>query len=151
MPIIHALMASLADTVFLHYLRKFFPVDIAHKAMACRLISYYTVYAATRSLTNNVEEFFTICILASMQNEKNKIKGFMNFHLFSFFSFVIRPTSAINLIPIYFYQFFILTKDSGSRLKFIFQFILVGYECFKLNVLKFQINFFLFQVLWSAQ
>jgi hypothetical protein len=63
-----------------------------------------------------------------MQNDKNKTKSYMKFHLFSFLSFVIRPTSAINLIPIYFYQFFVLSKDGSSRLKFIFQFILVGYE-----------------------
>ena len=129
-------MSSLADTIFLYYLRKFYPVEVAHKAMVCRLINYYTVYAATRSLTNNVEEFFTICILASMQNEKNKTKGFIKFHFFSFLSFVIRPTSAINLIPIYFYQLFVLSKDDSSRLKFIFQFIIIGYEFEILNKLK---------------
>jgi hypothetical protein len=126
-PIIHACITAIGDLVYLIFLKKFFKKDIAYKAMACRLFNFYNLYSSTRSLTNNIEEFFAICILASFKRDLDLNKNFWFFHLFAFLSFVIRATSAINLIPIYIYQFFHLIKENSIRFKFILQFILVGY------------------------
>ena len=128
MPIIHAFISALGDLIFYLYAKKFFEHNIAYKALICRLLSYYTIYSCTRSLTNNIEEFFTICILASLQKPSDQTNNtqFYKFHFLSFVSFVIRSTSAINLIPIYVYQFLFLITDNKTRLKFFLQFILVG-------------------------
>ena len=127
-PIVHAFISSVGDLVYLIFLKKNFKKNIAYKAMACRLFNFYTIYSSKRSITNNIEEFFTICILASFKTDSDLNKSnFWFFHLFAFLSFVIRATSAINLIPIYMYQFFHLIKENSIRFKFVFQFILVGY------------------------
>ena len=120
----HAFGSALADLLFIKFSIKFYGEQIAKYAIFCRMISWFTLYMSTRSLTNNVEEMFTIFCLASLK--MNKDSSYWSLHLFGFISFVIRATAAINLLPIYVFQFFFLCKSSLSRIKFFYQFVSVG-------------------------
>ena len=130
MPFLHSILSACADLLFVLYVKRFYGLNIAYKASLCRIISWFTVYMCTRSLTNTIEEIFTIFSLAALQQasslNKTNTNSYWWFHLCGFFSFVIRSTSAINLIPIYTLQFFYLCKTSYSKCKFTAQFILVG-------------------------
>ncbi len=117
---------------FYGYSKHFFGHKIANKALILRLISWFTIYTSTRSLTNNLEEMFTIFCLNCLINPKSQtimdsqINSYWLFHFISFISFSIRATAAINLIPIYVYQFFYLIKSNSARFKFVFQFVITG-------------------------
>ena len=120
----HCLLAALADLALFAFVNKNYGSNLAYKVAFCRKISWLNSYMSTRSLTNNVEEILTIFCLYSIERNPGKNTNFMLFHFFAFLSFVIRSTAAINLIPIYFYNFFFLCKS--SKFKFIYQFVLVG-------------------------
>ena len=124
---------------FLAYVKKIHGEKLAYKAIFCRLTSWFTIYTSPRSLTNSLEELFTVICLSLMQpdesysSKKNdthkKIRqepNYWSFHLVAFTSFVIRSTAAINLIPIYVYHFFFLCNKFSSKLRFIQQFLISG-------------------------
>lgn len=105
-----------------------------------RTISWFTIYMSTRSLTNNMEEIFTIFCLARLINvpseaAKSSKDSFWLLHICGFVSFAIRATAAINLIPIYVYQFFFLCQTYQSKFRLFWQFILTGFVVLGLNVL----------------
>ena len=120
-PIIHSIISSIADLAFFIYTRRTYGKNISYLATSCRLISWFTIYTSSRSLTNTLEEVFTIFCLASLSQTR-----FWLIHLFGFVSFVIRPTAAINLIPIYIYGLFFLCESLRLKLKFLIQFIFIG-------------------------
>ena len=133
-PLIHAIGSACADLAFFKFVKRFYGSDIANKASFCRTISWFTMYMSTRSLTNNLEEIFTIFCLASLHKPSTdeKITNQNNYwilHLFGFVSFATRATSAINLIPIYVYQFFGLCSTNYSKFKLFYQFTLIGFVC----------------------
>ena len=127
---IHGLLSACADMAFYSYSKNFYGHKIANQAFILRLISWFTIYTCTRSLTNNLEEIFTIFCLNCLHNPKSTTIKMNNsywlFHFVCFISFIVRSTAAINLIPIYVYQFFYLIKSNSIRLKFIIQFIVTG-------------------------
>lgn len=130
-PVLHATVSACADLVFYKFTRRVYGPEIADKAIFCRLVSWFTLYMSTRSTTNTLEEIFTIFCLASMQESpsrklENIATNYWTLHICGFVSFVTRATSAINLIPIYVYQLFVLCNSNYLKLKFIFQFALVG-------------------------
>ena len=124
----HCFLASVADFAFYLFVARFYGEALAFRAGFCRLVSWLTIYMSTRSLTNNIEEIFTVFCLYSMQKfPLASNKSFLSLHLFAFFSFLIRSTAAINLAPTYFYNFFVLCNNPQLKLKFFYQFIFVGY------------------------
>jgi hypothetical protein len=139
-PIFHSLLNAWGDVFFLRYAKQFHGESIAYKAIFCRLTCWFTVYTSPRSLTNSLEEFFTVICLSLMRSDesysykkndkqkpstKNK-PNYWIFHAVAFTSFVVRSTAAINLIPIYVYHFFYLCKHFSSKLRFIQQFLIMG-------------------------
>ena len=124
---------------YIVYVKRYFGEEIAIKATFCRLTSWFTIYTSPRSLTNSLEEFFTVVCLNLMQSDEanshkkddksKKIKSvnYWKFHFAAFVSFVIRSTAAINLIPIYVYHFFYLCNTVTSKLRFFLQFLLMGF------------------------
>lgn len=126
-PILHCFISSCGDLLFLVYAKKFFGLQIAYLSSICRTMSWFTIYMSPRSLTNSLEEILTIACLSCIDN-RNNTGSYFKFHLSGFMSFIIRATSAINLIPIYFYQFFIISYSKASKFKLIQQFIIVGYS-----------------------
>ncbi len=134
----HALLSALADLLFFTYVKRTFGLGLAKIAISCRLFSWYLIYISTRSLTNMLEEAFTImslnCLPKSAEkkpkshskSEKNTKNSFWLFHSINFLSFVLRSTAAINLIPIYIFYFFILLQTKWSRFVFIIQFAFIG-------------------------
>ncbi len=126
MPLLHATASALADLVFFQLTSRLYGPKIGENALFCRLISWFTVYMSSRSTTNTLEEIFTIFCLGSLKKTSSFSTNYWVLHIFGFISFVTRATSAINLIPIYIYQFLILCNSSYLKLKFFLQFALVG-------------------------
>ena len=132
------MLSAWADLFYLRYVKRFFGENIAFKASFCRLTSWFTIYMSSRSLTNSLEEVFTIICLSLMRaddtpglkKKDNATKSARNqywlFHAVAFTSFVVRSTAAINLIPIYVYHFFFLCSSSNSKIRFFVQFVLTG-------------------------
>jgi hypothetical protein len=129
-PTVHAVLSAFADLLFFAFTKRFYGNQIACKASLCRTISWFTMYMSTRSLTNNLEEIFTIfCLinLVSVSNETtSRSTNYWLLHTCGFVSFVIRATAAINLIPIYVYQFFFLCQTYHSKAKLFWQFVFTG-------------------------
>ena len=136
-PIIHCLLNAVGDLIFLLFAKRVYGYDIAYKATFCRVILWFTIYASSRSLTNSLEEFFTIICLSLLkindevgERKKNKSRkesySFWLFHIFAFSSFIFRATAAINLIPIYVYQFVFLCSSIKARVYFLIQFVMIG-------------------------
>jgi phosphatidylinositol glycan class B len=118
-PIIHSLLTAIGDLVFYKYVKRLYGPKIAWTSTLLRCISWYSIYTSPRSLANSLEEFFTILVLYCLLNEK-----IFMFHVFAFAEFMIRPTAAINLIPIYFYAFF--HRLENVKLQFVSLFLLAG-------------------------
>jgi hypothetical protein len=119
---VHAVLTSIGDLTFLLYTSRVYGKQIGFLATVCRLVSWFTLYTSTRSLTNSMEELFTILCVASLDS-----KRFWPLHVCGFTSFAIRPTAAINLMPIYVYQFFVNCDSVKAKAQFIIQFIAIGY------------------------
>lgn len=123
-PVCHAIFTAIADLVFYKYSTRAYGSSIGGVATACRLILWYSLYTGARSLTNNIEEAFTIFCLNSLTYDKSQ--KYWPLHLFAFISFAVRPTAAVGLIPIYVYQFLALCPSIQSKVKFLTHFVLVG-------------------------
>ncbi|CAF0912048.1 unnamed protein product [Brachionus calyciflorus] len=133
-PILHCLLTAFSDFLFLLYVKKFFNKKIAYLSSICRLISWYSIYSSPRSISNNLEEFFTILSLYSFEDDTVSPR-YSKFNIAGFFSFILRPTSAINLIPLYVYQFFFLCNRIDLKKKFIINFVLIGVLILSFGVL----------------
>lgn len=114
---IHALLTAIGDLLFYNHVVRTHGKQLALTASLLRCISWYSVYTSSRSLTNSLEELFTIIVLFCWSSKRNFL-----FHVFAFLAFVIRSTAAINLIPIYFFAFF----STRSKTRFVFEFLLAG-------------------------
>jgi GPI mannosyltransferase 3 len=134
--IFHTFLTAFGDVLLYLYAQRVYKSrEFASKVLLCRLMSWLTMYFASRSLTNCLEEFFTIFCIYLMSNIRNGDKNtFWSFHFFAFLSFVIRATAAINLIPIYFYSFFVQCDNKSLKLKFFTQFIIIGLLTLVYNV-----------------
>lgn len=124
-PIIHSVLTALGDFFFIIYVKKSFGQKLAYLSCLCRLLSWYSIYTSSRSLSNNLEEFFTILSLYNFEHDPIR-PNYTFFNIAGFFSFVLRPTAAVNLVPIYGYQFFYLCHRNDLKIKFFLNFLIVG-------------------------
>lgn len=123
-PLLHSLLTCVGDVLFYKYVATNHGNKVANWAIILRLMSWFTNYMSSRSLSNNLEEFFTIVILF-YTSKLNSSRSWL-FHFISFVSFSFRSTAAISLIPIYVHAFFSLCNTNRLKFKFILDFILTG-------------------------
>lgn len=122
----HCILTAIGDFLFYTHVKRVYGENHALLASSIRCISWFTIYTCSRSLTNNLEELFCIIVMFCFSSKKNFL-----FHLFAFIAFCVRPTAAINLIPIYAYAFF----STKSKLDFIRNFFISGICAFSINTL----------------
>ncbi|RMZ94292.1 GPI mannosyltransferase 3 isoform X1, partial [Brachionus plicatilis] len=124
-PVIHSVLTAVGDFYFIIYAKKSFGQKIAYLSCLCRLLSWYSIYTSSRSLANNLEELFTIFSLNTLEYDTLR-PNYTFFNIAGFFSFILRPTAAVNLVPIYCYQFFLLCNRHDLKIKFFLNFLIVG-------------------------
>jgi phosphatidylinositol glycan class B len=102
--VLQAILAAFGDLYLFKLSTKLFGKESAKWSLLCGLVSWFTFYCVTRTLTNSTETVLTtIALYYWPWTAEKKSKEHSNFILSLFFaalSCLIRPTSAIIWIPL---------------------------------------------------
>lgn len=121
--LVQSCFASFGDLFLYKLAVKRFDLQTGRWTLICYLISWFTFYSVTRTLTNSLETVLTTIALyywPCNSKENNNNKEIIKSITFAAFSCIIRPTAAIIWIPLCTLHLF----SSPNKSAFIFKCIL---------------------------
>lgn len=122
--LIQSCFASLGDLFLYKLAVKRFDYQTGSWALLCYLLSWFTFYVVTRTLTNSLETVLTTIALyywpVDAKKEVTDPKQVIKALGFAAFSCVVRPTAAIVWIPLSIWHLFLTPKKITFLLKYVF-------------------------------
>lgn len=120
--LVQAFFASFGDLFLYRLAAKRFDLQTARWTLICYLISWFTFYCVTRTLTNSLETVLTTVALYywPCDSQENSIRQTFKALSFAAVSSIIRPTAAIMWIPLCTFHL----VSSPNKSSFIFKCIL---------------------------